>query len=167
MKNQRPPLAAALFAALFLFAPGHPVLSHPTFDAESSAQTELLALHQADRRAHFTRDAEALVAALPEKFIYVRDGKITTQSKDDARRKFEDYFRGAEFSSWDDLEPPVVRVSSDGTTGWMIVRVKVALTKTDAAGKRTPEQFVAAWMSAYEKRDGKWFHVANTSTFEP
>ena len=107
------------------------------------------------------------MAGLPSEFIYVRDGKIQTQTKEDLRKRFTEYFQGAEFSAWDDLEPPIIHVSPDGQMGWMVVRVKIAYSKTDAAGKKTQEQSVIAWMSVYEKREGKWLHVANASTFEP
>jgi hypothetical protein len=51
--------------------------------------------------------------------------------------------------------------------GWMIVRVKVAYTKTDKSGKKSSEETVMAWMSTYEKREGKWMHVANVTTTTP
>ncbi|MGA8221639.1 MAG: hypothetical protein WB780_08285 [Candidatus Acidiferrales bacterium] len=137
------------------------------FAEMESAKAELLALHQADRRAHFARDVDALLSAALVEFIYVRDGKIQTQTKDASRQRFTEYFQGAEFTAWDDLEPPIIHVSPDGRMGWMIVRVKIAYSKTDAAGKKTFEETVCAWMSAYEKSGGKWVHVANASTFEP
>ena len=51
--------------------------------------------------------------------------------------------------------------------GWMIVRVKIAINRSDSTGKRTTENVVMAWMSAYEKHDGKWQHMANATTVEP
>ncbi|HSY57952.1 MAG TPA: nuclear transport factor 2 family protein [Terriglobales bacterium] len=163
-------LAAAVFVALFSVAPGHPALPlEPSAqsDGESTAKAELLALHQADRRAHFNRDVDAILSTIGPDFTYVRDGKIKEMSRDDVRKQFTEYFRGAEFSAWDDLEPPIVRVSPDGQMGWMIVLVRVAYTKTGADGKKSQDESVIAWMSAYEKRDGKWLHIANASTFEP
>ena len=153
----------ASFAALAGAAHG------PVHVDADTAKAELLAIHQADRRAHFHRDVDALVATLPPdfRFISVRDGKIQTQSPDDLRKRFTQYFQGAEFSAWDDLEPPIIHVSPDGQMGWMIVRVKIAYSKTDSAGKKTQEESVLAWMSAYEKRDGKWFTVANATTSAP
>jgi hypothetical protein len=157
----RTALIVAMLLGLFCAAPSTPL-------AESeSAKAELLALHQADRRAHFARDVDALLSAAPGEFIYVRDGEIQTQTKDASRKRFIEYFQGAEFTAWDDLEPPIVHVSPDGRMGWMIVRVKIAYTKTDAGGKKASEETVCAWMSAYEKSEGKWVHVANASTFEP
>jgi ketosteroid isomerase-like protein len=163
-------LAATMVVALFCFAPGHPALPLETSTqagAESTAKAELLALHQSDRRAHFNRDVEAILAAIGPDFTYVRNGKIKAMSRDDVRKQFTEYFHGAEFSAWDDLEPPIVRASPDGQMGWMIARVRVAYTKTGADGKKSRDDSVIAWMSVYEKRDGKWFHVANASTFEP
>jgi hypothetical protein len=136
-------------------------------DAAAAGKAELLELHRDARRAHFAHDVDALLTTLPDIFTYVRDGKVEMQSKDNLRSRFTEYFRGAEFTSWDNIEPPIVHVSPDGRMGWMIVHMKIAYTKTDAAGKKTSEQTVMAWMSAYEKREGKWFHVANASTIEP
>jgi hypothetical protein len=97
----------------------------------------------------------------------VRDGKVQVKSRDDVRKQFTDYFRGTEFSAWDDLEPPIIHISPDGQMGWMIVRVRIAYTKTDASGAKSKEDAVMAWMSVYEKRDGKWLYAANASTSEP
>jgi hypothetical protein len=49
----------------------------------------------------------------------------------------------------------------------MIVRVRIAYTKKDAGGATSKEDTVMAWMSAYEKRDGKWLLVANATTSKP
>jgi len=156
-------LKVGALAGLPCIAPTPPLIHA---DAET-AKAELLALHQADRRAHFHHDVDALVASLPSEFIYVRDGKIQRQTKEDLRKRFVQYFQGAEFSAWDDLEPPIIHASPDGQMGWMVVRVKIAYSKTDAAGKKSQEQSVIAWMSVYEKQEGKWLHVADASTFEP
>lgn len=158
-------VAVGMLAGLLCIAPSH----QPAHADVDSAKAELLALHEVDRRAHFHRDVDALVATLPPdfRFISVRDGKIQTQSPDGLRKRFTDYFQGAEFSSWDDLEAPIIHVSPDGQMGWMIVRVRIAYSKTDAAGKKTQEQSVIAWMSVYEKHEGKWLHMANASTFAP
>jgi hypothetical protein len=75
-------LAVAVFAGLLCVAPVRP----GAIARAPSAEAELLALHQADRRAHFARDVDALVATLPEKFIYVRDGKIEVDSREVLRK---------------------------------------------------------------------------------
>jgi hypothetical protein len=134
---------------------------------QKSGEVELLALHQSDRHAHVTHDVEALLATLPPEFISVRDGDIRRQSQGELRQRFAEYFPGAEFTAWDDIESPIVHVSPDNQMGWMIVRVKIAINRSDAVGKQSTENVVMAWMSAYEKHEGKWQHVANATTIEP
>lgn len=165
-------LAATALACLFCLAPAQPretsLKALAVTDVASTAKAELLELHHAARRAHFNRDVDALLAGTGAEFTMVRDGKVQVKSRDDVRKQFTEYFNGTEFSAWDDLEPPVIHVSPDGKMGWMIVRVRIAYTKTDASGVVSKEDTVMAWMSAYEKRDGKkWIHVANATTTLP
>lgn len=162
-------LGAALLAGLFCFsgAPAHSPSANREADESASARAELLAVHQAARRAHLNRDVDFIVAGMGPQFTTVHEGAIRVMSREDVRRQFTEYFRGAEFSAWDDLEPPIIRISPDGKMGWMIVRVRIAYTKADAGGATSKEDTVMAWMSAYEKRDGKWLLVANATTAKP
>ena len=66
-------------------------LTHP-------ADEEILAIHQADRRAHFAGDATMLIEHSAPEILSVKDGKITRQSRDDIRKQFEEYFRGSKYS---------------------------------------------------------------------
>lgn len=162
-------LAAALLAGLFCLsiAPAGSPASDRDADESAPAKAELLAVHQAARRAHFNRDVDSIVAGMGTEFTTVHEGNIRVMSREDVRKQFTEYFRGAEFSAWDDLEPPVIRISPDAKMGWMIVRVRIAYTKTDAGGATSKEDTVMAWISAYEKRDGKWLLVANATTSKP
>ena len=94
----------------------------------------------------------------------VRDGKTRVVTCADMRARFTNYFGRAKFSAWDDVEPPVVRASEDGTMGWMVVRVHVAYTEGDTSGREAKRDSIMAWMAAYEKRDGQWIMTAVTST---
>ena len=134
---------------------------------QQKAESELLALHQADRRAHFDHDVNHLLANMGGELLDVRDGKINHLSREEVRKKFVEYFQRAHFTAWDDLEPPIVRASADGSLGWMIVRVRITYTEKDSSGKSKVHDGTMAWMSAYEKREGKWTMVAVTSTSVP
>lgn len=130
-------------------------------------KAELLRLHRQGREAHFKTDVGLLQKDSPEEFIAVSRGKIHRVRKEDERRQFEEYFRGAKYFEWDDVEEPVINVSRDGTMAWIISRVRVHRTQKDTAGKEQEERFVYAGIMTYEKRDGRWVRVANVSTFEP
>ena len=162
-------VGAALLAGLFCLssAPAHSPAANREADESASAKAELLAVHQAARRAHFNRDIDFIVSGMGTEFTTVHEGTIRVMSREDVRKQFTEYFRGTEFSAWDDLEPPIIQISPDGKMGWMIARVRIAYTKTDAGGATSKEDTVMAWMSAYEKRDGKWLLVANATTSKP
>lgn len=130
-------------------------------------KAELLRLHKADREAHFATDVEMLQRHSPEEFISVSGGKIYRTTKADERKQFAEYFKGAKYYEWDDLEDPIIRISKDGSMAWMITRVRVRRTQKTAAGSDKEEKFTYAGIMTYEKRDGKWVRVANASTFAP
>jgi hypothetical protein len=132
---------------------------------QKKAEAELLALHKEERRAHFDHNAEGLLAHVASQLLDVRDGRVDRMSREDVRNRFLEYFKHSQFSAWDDLEPPIVHASSDGLTGWMIVRVRIVYTETDASGNRTDHSSVGAWMSAYQKLSRNWVMTAVTSTF--
>lgn len=160
-------MKALVTTLLLVIVPG---LTHAQARKASETEREkaaLLRLHRADREAHFKTDVGLLQEASPDEFIAVSRGRIHRVRKADERKQFEDYFRGAKYHEWDDLEEPIINVSRDGSMAWIITRVRVRRTQKDAAGAEKEEKFVYAGIMAYEKRAGKWVRVANVSTFEP
>ena len=140
--------------------------SAPSIDLEKQ-KAELLRIHRADREAHFKTDVELLQHSAPEEFIAVSSGKIDRIKKADEEKQFREYFAGAKYYEWDDLEQPIIRVSNDGSMAWMITRIRVRRTQRDREGKQVERKFVYAGIMTYEKRDKKWIRIANVSTFEP
>src|SRR5271154_182590 len=134
MISMMPFRVSLISAALFFCFSGFAHLAQ-----SASPEAELLAMHQADRRAHFARGVDALLATLPPTFIMARDGKIERFTQAEMRQRFREYFQGATFVAWDDLESPIVHISPDGNMGWMAVRLTIAIDRTGAAGKKTRE----------------------------
>lgn len=128
---------------------------------------ELLKIHKQGREAHFKTNVDLLLSDHPaDGFISVTQGKIFRVTKDQSRERFESYFKGAQYYEWDDLEPPIIRVSKDGSLAWVITRLKVRRTQKDSSGTVQEQKFVYAGIMTYEKKDGKWIKTANVSTFE-
>jgi hypothetical protein len=130
------------------------------------ARQELLAIHLRDRVAHFATDADALIAPLAESIIDVRNGVVKHLKREDMRQGFKQYFKNATYYEWDDLQPPIVQVSSDGKLGWMITQTKVRRVQIDETGVKHEREFIYAGIMTYEKSDGQWLCTANVSTFE-
>ncbi len=126
----------------------------------------LLAIHAQDRRAHMTTDAQLIMAHAADEFIYVGEGAITRMTRGQVASDFAEMFAGATYQEWDDLEPPIVRISSDASMAWMIVRTRVRRTHRDEHGQEQRRQFIYAGIMTYEKRAGIWVRIANVSTFE-
>jgi hypothetical protein len=131
-----------------------------------AARRELLALHESDRRAHFTADAGLLASSAGESLLTVSRGALERVTPAAERRRFEEYFRGARYEAWDDLEPPVVRVSDDGSMAWIVSRLRVKRTAPAPDGALQERSFVYAGIMTYARRDGRWTRTANVSTFE-
>jgi hypothetical protein len=129
-------------------------------------KAELLRLHHEGREAHFKTDVDLLLAHQGENFVSISNGKITTQKKQQSREFFQKYFANAKYFEWDDMEPPIVRISKDASMAWVIVRVKVRRTQKDISGKENETKFIYAGIMTYEKQNNKWMASANVSTFE-
>lgn len=128
---------------------------------------QLLRIHESDRRAHFETSAKQIMEHATDEFISVSDGRIRRSTHAEDLRFFEEYFKGAKYYEWDDLEPPIVRVSNDASMAWMIVRTRVRRVQSKDGGEARERKFVYAGIMTYEKKGGRWVRVANVSTFEP
>jgi hypothetical protein len=130
-------------------------------------RAELLRLHALDRKGHLRTDADLLAKGFADEMISVRDGEIHRVTKPDRRHMLAEYFRGARYQEWDDVEEPIVHVSDDGSLAWMITRVRVCRWQKDSSGVEREQKFVYAGITTYQKAKGRWMKVANVSTFEP
>ena len=129
-------------------------------------KAELTRIHKSSREAHFRTDAKALLSHSADPLISVSSGKIDRISLADQEKFFTEYFRNAVYSEWDDLEPPIIQISKDGSMAWMIERVKVHRTQQTPDGQKSDVRFVCAFTSVYEKGPSGWRMVCVTSTFE-
>jgi hypothetical protein len=97
----------------------------------------------------------------------VGNGRIDTATRVEVEAMFTRYFAGAVYHEYADLEPPVARISADGTLGWVISRTRVRRTQTQPDGSVVERAFVYAGFMGYAREAGVWRRVANVSTFEP
>lgn len=161
MRAQTKVAATALTALLVAEAPSLPA-EPPARDVEM-----LRALHEKTMRAHKESDAAMLVADQAADMIIVNRGALTRPSLEERRASFGSYLDRTVFSEYRDLVEPIVKVSNDGSLGWVIVQVGARGVQTAEDGTKKPMEFVSAWVELYEKRDGRWYGVGNVSNFRP
>lgn len=131
------------------------------------ARAELLALHEEAMRAHRESNADLLLRAEAPDSVSANRGQITQPTLDARRARFQQYLETTRFSEYIDLVPPIVRVSNDGSLGWVIVQVRAAGVQTTQDGGSQPLAFESAWIELYERRGGSWYRVGNVSNFKP
>ena len=135
-------------------------LALPTFAADPDADA-VLALHRQVREAHLTGDANLLASTFADHVVEVRRAKISRPSREDVRKRFQQYFAATKYTVWDDTTATEIRVSADGKMAWMAVHIR-------ALGKQGQEEFdfESAWVATYEKAGGHWRMTSVSSSLE-
>jgi hypothetical protein len=136
-----------------------------TFD--KTVETEkILALHHEQRKVHFEKMAEEFTEMMSDNFISVNRGKVTTPSKEENLKRFSGYFNSVEFIKWDDVKPPVIRFSDDGSMAYTIVEKEVVVAY-EADEKYYESKTMFSWVAIYKKYGEEWKIDAVASTNLP
>jgi len=133
----------------------------PDEDADRRA---ILSLYEAQRAAHFQRDAEAFLAAVEGGYWAIGNGTVRFRRKAEALPQVRTYLESTRFEEVRDVAPPRVTLSPDGRSAWLIGQVEVRGARRDSTGAERPMAFRAAWMDVYRKDDGRWRLVARANT---
>jgi formylglycine-generating enzyme required for sulfatase activity len=135
-----------------------------TNPVQSEAVNELLRLHYLARFAHFNRDAKKIYEDFAADFVNVDAGRVTMPDRDAGMKRMQAYFDASTFLEWDDITPPIIKVSDDGSMAYVVNHKKVRLLTKD----KKEEVEVFAWVSMFRKIDGRWrlSMVASTRTPE-
>ena len=140
-------------------------LARRTADDEAADRAALLRLHAEQRTAHLEHRADLLVAGQADTLWNVSGGRVSASPREQARASFQRYFDASTFAAWDDLAPPRIRISADGRMASVIVEKRVHVTIAPSRGGAPVVQQVRyAWLSVYEKIDGRWQMTAIAST---
>lgn len=131
------------------------------------AMNELLELHKQGRVAHFSRDAKMLVSGFADDFTEISNGKIRKPSREASLNRFQNYLNNSTFLEWDDITPPVIKVSDDASMAYVLVHKKVRLLTKNENGKEEEETEIFAWIAVYQKIKGEWKLTAVVSTNTP
>ena len=125
---------------------------------------EILRMHELQKTAHLTYNAELLLGDSPEPPVTLSRGNVVRSTRVEDLARFKNYFSSFNFLEWEDIVPPVIRISKDGTMATKIVQKRVRGTrKGDTAEQHT----IFAWLEVLEKIDGRWRLTTIASTDRP
>lgn len=142
-----------LFLGLFLTACQAP--------ADLDKERELLLLsNDNQRKAHMENDLDLLLADMADTVVTVQRGAIRLEAKSDMYERWQSYFASVKYLAWDDLEPPLIEVSKDGSLASVSVR-KITIASFEDEPIDTT---YFAWTSSYKKVAGAWKIYRVTST---
>jgi len=133
----------------------------------STDAQELLRLHGELLEAHRTGDVARWMAIEAEPYVSANSGRVTFPEFSDRRSQRDAYLSSTTFEAYRDVREPEVRVSADGSLGWLIAEVEVMGTTTSGAGERVSFHDVWAWAELYENLSGSWRLVGNVSNRRP
>lgn len=159
VRNLTLPLIASLALVLGCTRP------NPGPDLEA-LRAEILALHEGGIQAHLDGDPTFFTAGTAEPFFSVSGGEIREQTRADVEQTYAGYLGSTEFSEYRNLREPIVGVSDDGSVGWIIAQVKVTGARTGEDGSEQTMEFVGAFITLYQRRDGAWLRMANAVNFK-
>lgn len=150
-----------LFVAFMLFP------ASTTAQTRESDERELRRLHSDLIRAHVENDPDLWMSIESDEYVSANGGRVTFPPAADRRAGREAYLRSATFSRYRDVREPIVRISEDGSLGWLIAEVEIAgRVEGDDGAEQTFEE-TWAWVELYERGEDGWKLVGNVSNSRP
>ena len=137
-----------------------------SFDIEKATK-EILDLHHQQRDVHFQKKAAEFASLLSENHISVNRGVVQTPTIEENTERFQGYFDSVEFIKWDDLQPPVIKFSDDGSLAYTIVEKEVVVKYKDEEEQEIQGTTVFAWVAIYKKYGTEWKIDCVASTNKP
>lgn len=150
-----------LFSILFILVACNE--KTPPIDLEKEKQA-ILKLHNAQRDYHFNKNAQDFTNQLSDSYISVNKGVISSPSKKDNFKRFNNYFSSVEFEEWDDVSEPLIRISEDGKMAYTVVDKLVVVSYEGEDGKTVEGTTHFAWTAIYRKYGDEWKIDCVTST---
>jgi len=131
--------------------------------AAGPAEAALEGIHAELIRAHVENLPELWMSLESAEYVSANGGAISYPTMAERRDQRTNYLNNATFTRYRDVREPVVRVSDDGSLGWLIAEVEIAGTLPARDGSREEFAQVWAWVELYENTDDGWKLVGNVS----
>lgn len=128
---------------------------------------EIMRMHELQKTAHLTYDAELLLGDSPEPPVTLSRGNVIRNTRVEDLARFKNYFSSFNFLEWEDIVPPIIKISKDGTIATKIVQKRVRGTRKGSNADTAIQHTVYAWLEVLEKIDGRWRLTTIASTDKP
>lgn len=154
----------AILSAL-VFSVGIIATSYSEDSGPDDATAAILHMHELDRQAHLKGDAADIESRLDAQIVVVSEGNITTETKEAMYERLVEGFQKTEYSAWEDINRPVIKVSQDGTMAWAAFNVQSQYVEKQPGAKPRAVNAAISWLSTYDNRAGHWVMTGAATTY--
>jgi hypothetical protein len=126
----------------------------------------ILRLYETTRRGHLEGDAAKLLAQYAPQWDDLRSGAIVARTIEEEHERIAGQLAGMRYLAWDDVTPPRVEVSADGTMAWLLGEVRARAIQTQPDGSERAIAYRCAWLQVYARRDGRWVAIVNAPSVQ-
>ena len=152
----------------FRIAPGVPLPEgREVLLARLDDLATLAAAHERVLEAHRRSDVQMLLADAPQRSLQSGRGVLKETGPDELAARLGPYLASTRFSRYEDVAPPVIALSADGTLGWLACQIEAAGTQLSPGGSPEPLAFGFSWVELYARQNGRWQSIGNASSVRP
>lgn len=127
----------------------------------------LTAAHERVLEAHRRSDVSLLLADAGERSLSSGRGQLQETGRSELASRLGPYLAMTRFDRYDDVVPPILAVSTDGSLGWVACQIDAAGTQAESSEPPQPIAFGFSWVELYAKLDGAWRAIGNASSARP
>lgn len=103
---------------------------------------------------------------IADDYIQVQRGEIIYPTKEEINKRFSEYLNSTEFSKYDNIRDPIIKVSKDGSLAWCIVQMKIEGEQKLKNDSIYQLNFTCAWITLYENVDDTWISLGTVDNFK-
>ncbi len=115
---------------------------------------------------HYFENMEVSNSHVADSIVIVSEGNVYEISGIQSNVSMNQRMKERNHTRYDDLIR--LKISDDGTLGWVVVQVRAEGVRYNEQGTVSGKlEFVSAWIELYEKINGQWEMVGNVSNLQP
>ena len=130
------------------------------------AKAEILRLYETTREGHLEGDADKLLAQYGQRWHDLRSGTAVPRTIDEEQQRTTGHLASTRYLAWDDVTPPRIEVSADGTMAWLLGEVHARAIQSQPDGSNREIAYRCAWLQVYVRHDGRWAAIINAPSVE-
>ncbi len=132
----------------------------------SKYEQELLDLHTQVEEAYLNKDVGFFTKDIANDYFSISRGKLIKPSKGKITQIFTNYLGNTNFNEYKNLMDPIVKLSDDGTLGWVVSQVKIGAER-EMEGLTHQIDDIWTWITLYQKVDDNWIRMGEVNSMNP